>query len=272
MTRERWIFFGCLLLAGFFWLMQKLNRRYNISQKYTVSYVLPDGKVFKRAPASTVLVTLQGKGWDILFKSAKNIGDKIEVELNEDNLQVIPASSISDKINGFLASNEISVASINPSQIQIQLEEQAKKKVPVESKLNITYFPGYFYKDKPQLMPDSVVITGAPRYLAEVGSWPTESFTINNLQQSIVNMPVKLVKPKNTLLRLNTSQVRLNMELEEYTEKSFIVPIRVKNSDAKVKILPDQVHVKCVVGLSKYDNLSTDDIELYVNLLSLIHI
>lgn len=266
MNKERWIFFGCLLLAGFFWLMQKLNRNYTITQNYSVRYTLPDGKVFRRSPASNVLVTLQGKGWDILFKSAKNIGDKIEVELNEDNTQLIPASSIAEKINGYLGSNEISVASINPSQIQIQLEGQSKKKVPVVSKLNISYFPGYYYKEKPQFQPDSIVITGAEQYLEKINSWPTAVMNINNLHESIINMPINLERPKNNLLRISEDRVMMDMEMEEYTEKEFTVPITVKNSDLKIKLLPDQVEVKCVVGLSKYDNLNASDIELYVNL------
>lgn len=266
MNKERWIFFGCLMLAGFFWLMQKLGKTYTIRQRYAVTYALPDGKVFRRQPANDILVTLQGKGWDILAKSAKNIGDKIEVELGQDNNQVIPSSAIADKINSILGSNEISVSRIIPSEIQIQLERQATKKVPIESHMNISYLKGYYQADPMVFVPDSVILTGAPELLRKLHSWPTKEVQISNLHKSITDMPVVLELPEEDMLRLNTAKVRVNLAVEEYTEKSFIVPLTVKNADSKVRILPDQVTVKCIVGLSKYDNLSADDLELYLNL------
>ena len=89
-----------------------------------------------------------GLGWDIVTKSAKNIGDKIEVELSADNNQLIPSSAIAEKINSLLASNEISVSQIKPSNINILLEDQANKKVPVVSKMNIEFLPGFFIKNE----------------------------------------------------------------------------------------------------------------------------
>lgn len=89
---------------------------------------MPDGKVFKKPPVSTIEVTLVGLGWDIVTKSTKNIGDKIEVELNSDNSQLIPSSAIAEKINALLGSDEISVSQIKPANISIFLEDQAMKK------------------------------------------------------------------------------------------------------------------------------------------------
>ena len=98
-NKDRWIFIGCVVVATTFWAMQKLSNNYKFIQRYSVRYTIPNGKVFKRQPTSTVEVTLVGLGWDIVTKSAKNIGDKIEVELSADNNQLIPSSAIAEKIN-----------------------------------------------------------------------------------------------------------------------------------------------------------------------------
>ena len=143
--------------------MQKLSSNYRFTQKYSVRYTIPNGKVFKGQPTNTVEVTLTGLGWDIVTKSAKNIGDKIEVELSADNNQLIPSSAIAEKINSLLASNEISVSQIKPSNINIVLEDQANKKVPVISKMNIEFLQGFYIKNELHFTPDSVVITGLIR-------------------------------------------------------------------------------------------------------------
>lgn len=266
MNKERWIFFGCLLMVTFFWVMQKLDRQYLIKQRYNVTYILPDGKVFKRKPLDNILVNLQGKGWDILVKSAKNIGDRIEVELSEDNNQVIYANSIAEKINAKLASNEISVSRIVPGEIRILLEDQMSKRVPIQSNLSITYLEGYFRQDVLHFTPDSIKITGAPDQLAKINSWPTEKLKISNLHNSITNMPIRLSPSENNLVRMSIDQVMLNMKVEEYTDKVLSVPLHVKNADRKVRLLPDRIDIRCTVGISKYESLSPDDIELYLNL------
>jgi YbbR domain-containing protein len=265
-NKDRWIFIGCVVVATTFWAMQKLSNNYKFIQRYSVRYTIPNGKVFKRQPTSTVEVTLVGLGWDIVTKSAKNIGDKIEVELSADNNQLIPSSAIAEKINSLLASNEISVSQIKPSNINILLEDQANKKVPVVSKMNIEFLPGFFIKNEIRFTPDSVVLTGSQQQLKDINQWNTEIVYISKLNKNIVEMPVALESPKSEMLRLDESMVRMNLEVEEYTEKIFTVPLRVKNSDSKVKSIPNKVEVRCVVGLSKFDLLTEEDVELYINL------
>lgn len=257
---------SCLVVATTFWTMQKLSSNYRFTQKYSVRYTIPNGKVFKGQPTNTVEVTLTGLGWDIVTKSAKNIGDKIEVELSADNNQLIPSSAIAEKINSLLASNEISVSQIKPSNINIVLEDQANKKVPVISKMNIEFLPGFYIKNELHFTPDSVVITGAYQTIKNINQWNTEIVNISRLNKNIVDMPVVLESPKTDIIRLDQSIVRMNLEVEEYTEKVFTVPLRVKNSDSKVTSIPNKVEVRCVVGLSKFDILSDEDIELYINL------
>jgi len=246
--------------------MQKLSNNYSFTQVYSVSYIIPDGKVFKKPPVTSVEVTLTGIGWDIVNKSAKNIGDKIEVELSADNSQLIPATAISEKINSLLASDEISVAQIKPSNISISLVDQAKKKVPVVSKLNIEFLPSFYIKSPIHFTPDSVVITGSYQAIKNITKWNTEILNINKLNRNIYDMPIQLEAPKTDLIRLDHDMVRMNLEVEEFTEKSFTLPIKIKNADNKVISIPNTVDVKCVVGISKYDILTEDDIELYINL------
>jgi len=265
-SRDRWIFLGCFVVATTFWAMQRLSSNYNFTQKYSVRYTIPNGKVFKKPPVTTVEVTLVGIGWDIVTKSAKNIGDKIEVELSPDNNQLIPSSAIAEKINALLSSNEISVAQVKPANISIVLEDQAKKKVPVVSKLNIEFLQGFYIRNEMRFVPDSVVITGSYQAIRDIDKWNTEILNINKLNKNIVDMPIQLEPPKSDLLRLDQPVVRMNLEVEEYTEKVFTVPLHIKNSDSKVTSIPNTVEVKCVVGLSKYDVLTEDDIELYINL------
>jgi len=265
-NRDKWLFLICVIVAIVFWAMQKLSNNYSFTQVYSVSYIIPDGKVFKKPPVTSVEVTLTGIGWDIVNKSAKNIGDKIEVELSADNSQLIPATAISEKINSLLASDEISVAQIKPSNISISLVDQAKKKVPVVSILNIEFLPSFYIKSPIHFTPDSVVITGSYQAIKNITKWNTEILNINKLNRNIYDMPIQLEAPKTDLIRLDHDMVRMNLEVEEFTEKSFTLPIKIKNADNKVISIPNTVDVKCVVGISKYDILTEDDIELYINL------
>lgn len=270
--KDKWLFLGCIVVASVFWSMQKLSNNYSFTQVYSVKYIIPDGKVFKKPPVSSIEVTLVGIGWDIVTKSAKSIGDKIEVELSSDNNQLIPSSAIAEKINSLLGTSEISVSQIKPTNISISLEDQAKKKVPVVSRLNIEFLPGFYIKNQIHFSPDSVVITGSYQMIKSIDRWNTEILNINKLNRNIVDMPIRLESAKTDMIRLDHNVVKMNLEVEEYTEKSFTVPIVIKNADIKAVSIPDRVEVKCVVGLSKYDILTEDDIELYINLdESLLH-
>jgi len=263
---DRLVFIFCLALAAIVWTLQKLKNNYLFTQKYSIEYFLPVGKAFKSEPPYTLEVEMAGTGWDILTKSSKNIGSLIQIELRTDNRQLITSEVIKQNINNLLSSKNIAINKIVPDHLDVELVDQASKKIPVTSKLNISYFPGFFAVEKQKFFPDSVTLTCAPQYFDQIKDWPTEQLTISNLNKSIVDMPISLKLPKSSLIRINKDKVTMNLNVEEFTEKILTVPLRVKNAKQKVKLLPNKIKVTCMVGISKYELTSADDFDLYVDL------
>ena len=153
-----------------------------------------------------------------------------------------------------------------PKVIEVQLANQSIKKVPVISRVNIDFMPGYFYEDPMRFEPDSVILTGSRASLAHVHNWPTKTVYVNNLRSSIISMPIDLEPSTSNLVRLNVDQVKLHLPVEEFTEKEFTIPITVKNNESNVTTLPNTIKVKCSLGLSKYEILQAKDIEVYINM------
>jgi len=257
---------SCIGLALIFWLLIKLSKTFNSHSEVTIAYNIPAGKVLVEQPPSKVLATYTGMGWDLASHALRRQESNIVINLSNEANQTIYQSQIRSRIKDKLTSKSVQITALNYDYIPIQLEDEFVKKVPI----NLDYkfeFEGthYFYQDSIQLSPDSITLTGPKAQIDSIEVWNSQKLMLKGINQSI-QKELNLKVPQTPNIRITPELVKVNIPVEQFTERAVFVPITIKNAPDSLKIFPDKTKLNCVIGLSYYDQMTPEDFEVEVDL------
>lgn len=257
----------CVGISFFFWLLVKLSAEYDAEKDVRLDYRLPEAMAFTEAPPRQVVATIQGTGWNLLVEFLVGRHIRLEYQASaEDAAFNLSRSRLRSDIADRLSSDHLLVLDVvNFDGLQLQLEAREQRRVPVRPRHAFTYAPEHQPAEGTILEPDSVTITGPASELRTISSWPTDSLSVENLSSDYVGT-VGLQEPPPTL-SLQPDQVRVEQRVEQFTEKTLFVPVTIRNPPAdSVRIFPDKVKLTCVVGLHRYDSLSSSEFTLVADL------
>ena len=259
------VFTICLIIATTLWLMNALSKDYSANISYPVKFENPPDKQFLAGDVPDKLeLEVEGRGFTLLrFKLlsfSPFIFDIEEITRSlESNSGIfrVATRNLRSRIEDQL-SNELAINNIYPEFLVIMLDSLSTKKVPVKLDINVAYEPQYNLKSPISTNPDSVNITGPTIILTRISMIRTKVNITNPLNSSI-NQEIDLIHPDKTTI--SPSKVKLNIEVEKYTEKQIKIPIEVLNSpqNARVKLFPSEVKVVFTVGLSRFESISAAD-------------
>ncbi|MGB0176884.1 MAG: CdaR family protein [Owenweeksia sp.] len=265
------IFF--LLLSVFLWFLIKLSKEgYDAIVEFPVEYEkLPANSSFREMPPDRIRVNLRASGFDILkyqlqsFRSLKvdvsrleqvKAGSRQSYWLTNSNLNFVE-SQLNDNVE---------VRSISPDTVYFDFSKVISKKVPVDLKINKNYSRLISIYKEPQLIPDSVLVTGPEELLSEINTLPTEVLNLKAEEESLlVNMPLLL--PNNPDLKFSHTETEVRIRFTQMTQGSFEVPIEVLQLPEKynIKIFPESVTLTYHVAVKDYNKVSPPDFRVYAN-------
>jgi hypothetical protein len=261
MGRERAILLICMGIALLFWMFVKLSKTYQTSRMVPLEYRLPLGMQFREPPPSGLEATFSGSGWDLMMNYVFQRGKVVVFELPAMLRQEIERPEIINKIEESLA---IKVIDLSRNYLLLLLDSTASKTVKVVLDAEISFAQDFNYRGAVQLMPDSVTVFGSISLLDQVASLHTEHLTLKNLETD-VSRELKILNPNPGLLRISEEKTNVYIPVEQYTEKSFFIPIQMVNMQDSIAVIPSSAEIKCVVGLSHYDNLDESDFAIEAN-------
>ncbi|MEK7256605.1 MAG: hypothetical protein AAB316_17755, partial [Bacteroidota bacterium] len=61
-------------------------------------------------------------------------------------------------------------------------------------------------------------------------------------------------------------KVEVLIQVEQYTEKSFSVPVRLAGNADSIRIFPSFVELTCAVGMSRFDQVKAEDFVVQADL------
>lgn len=265
LREDRAILIICIGIALVFWLLVKLSQSYTTVKRLKLNFSIPEDRAFVSAPPGNVNAELEGQGWDLMFEFFAGREINLFYDLTQGENLALSRSQLRADIQEEISS-DIRVIEVNFDQINLSLEEKVSKAVPVVLNSEITFDPEYRLRGSIELQPDSVMITGPASQVNLINRWGTDSLILQNLRSSQTKMAnLKAPSPEITL---NTAQVEVSIPVEQYTEKSLFVPLTVRNLPEKdsLKIFPQRIKVTCVVGLSQYNEVESDDFTLEIDL------
>lgn len=260
-SREFLLFLFFLVVAFFFWVLQKLNDTYETELNIPLRLEnVPEDVVMTLPPPTNIRVQVKDRGTVLInyllgrtfypvslnFSDLKNEEGKIRVE----------SSSYQKTIASQLMTTT-QITSVKPTSFDIIYTHGEAKKVPVIVQKQITTEKQY-YISHIQINPDSVLVY-APREILDTitaayscpFSYTQVSDTIHRKEQLQVVSGAKFVP----------DVVDLDICTDMYTEKRLDVPIHAINFPANkvLKTFPSKVTLIFQVGLAQFKDVTADD-------------
>lgn len=268
------IFLVFVLLSVCFWVLQTMQDttefeisvpvKYNdISDRYVITNNLP----------STLNVTLRDKGTTIYYyyRHKKELSLDIDpMEWYSDNgYGKIPSGVLESRIRYRLKSST-QILKLKPDTISFLFVKKVSKTVPVVVKSNITLAPQYMLTKKPVINPSSVVIFAPSYILSGIDSVYTKNIEFKDLKDT-ATYSVRLEDVEG--VSFHDNRVKVTYYVEEFTEKSLMVPVKGLGFPANQFLLsfPSEVKISFFVGLSDYSDIKETDFQVSVSYEDLIN-
>lgn len=267
LSSDRAILLVCIVIAGIFWLFNKMSQDVRWDLDLPINYILAEDYVFSEKPRRTLTFTAEGNGWQLLALSRRSL-DSLDLQVppqegnhnwNSEQLrQMIQEEKVGDQVE---------VMSINPFRISIKVEDAFSKCLPVQVEKNITYKSGYDILQKMSVDPDTVCIKGPRKLIENKKVWPTDTISLQKVNASRED-EVALVNKNPQLIELSPSTVTYNLEVSEFTELKKYVSIRTVNPPDvdSISLFPRRALVSMNVPIDKYEAAQDHQIGLFTDL------
>lgn len=272
------IFSIFVLFATIIWFLNTLNQEYNTDIKLPVTYYnMPQGKVNISNLPEEFNVSVKAYGYDIMkYQLKKNfIPSKLDIGSskftpllkNDTNKYYILTNELVNQIENEF-NGKMKVEYIKPDTLYFNFTDISLKKVPVTVNADITPESQYIFKEDIKIDPDSVTIEGPLAIIDTIQSVETSFFELKSLSENtIYNAKISEIEYTEII----PSSVDLYVDIEEYTEVRFKIPIEKMNvaDSVYLHLFPNYVNIVCKVGLSNYNNVKGSDFKVIVDYYSI---
>jgi len=261
MGRERLVvFIVSFILALCLWLMVNLSRDYNLNVELPIKLgSLPQDKALVSQLPQTATVSVTGEGWKLI--SLYNNPPSINVDVSDTEVNLY--DQVQQQMN---AMPDINVQKVQPLIINLKLENRESKRVPIRSRVHVTFDDQYGLVGGHNLQPDSLTVSGAESLIRDIHDWPTDSISFEDVSGNLSRV-VKLKNP-GELIDLSRNEVIYNAKVEQFTEGEVKVDIETRDlpTGHSVNYSPSSVSVKFNIPIDEYTNLDkTNPFKAFVN-------
>jgi YbbR domain-containing protein len=261
-------FVTCLVVAIFAWLFTTLSNQYKFTVKQVITFRnMPQKRAFHPLQPDTVNAIVQGTGWQMLFSRMKNENKQVNVDLHTlESKSYVVLSAQLKQINA-KKDLEHEIIAFNPDTLFFDFSNRSVKKVKVQLVSALKYQKQFAQSDNVTIKPEYIRISGPAEVLAKITTWRTDSVVATNLAESL-NARVALRAPGEGNLDLFPKSVTVNIPVDEFTEKTMEIPVKLINNHNfyDVKVFPQKVKVTFTTSLKNYGDISEDDFEAIADL------
>jgi len=262
------VLIACLLLAIAGWLFLALNNKYVYTAKTVLVYTnAPQKKAFHPLQSDTVDLQVEGTGWQLLFARLRVNPPSISISLEKlNNRNFILFSEQLYSVNNQLETRQ-KIISIRPDTLYFDFSKRSVKKVPVRLVSNLNFVKQFGISDEIELNPDYVTVSGPQEDLEKIAEWKTDTLKLDDVHGlSVARVAMKQNVLKN--VSIFPSSVEVKVPVDEFTEKTIEVPLKVVNNTEyyAIRLYPKKVKITFMVALSSYQQVNEDFVEAVVDL------
>lgn len=258
---------ACLLLAIAAWLFMALSNKYVYPAKTVLVFVnSPAKKAWYPLQSDTVDLQVEGTGWQLLFSRLRISPPSIFVSLRQLNTRdYVVLSDQLYNVNRQLESTQ-KVISVRPDTLYFDFTKKGIKKVPIKLISRLDFVKQYGISSDVILTPKQVTVAGPAEELSKIAFWPTDTLKLDKIQSSsTVRIGLQHSVHKN--VSVSPSSVEVKLPVDEFTEKTIEVPLKIINNKnyLNIKLYPKKVKVTFLVALSFYNQVDENFISANVD-------
>jgi YbbR domain-containing protein len=268
------VFLVCLALASFLWFLNALEKHYTDHISVPVRYMnLPKNKNLVGKLPSKFELTVDAFGYTLLQHKLRLAFSPVFLDVNEltnNNLEskflskfTISTNSHKEEIAKQISS-EIQIISIRPDSISFSVSNITEKLVKVHPVVNLTFAKEFILQRPPVAKPESILVRGPEDILDTIKFINTKPILLKNLSHTVEQDADLVLLPE---LESVLDEVTVQIDVEQYTEAKFDVPVIIINQPDSllIKTFPGKVKVSCRVGLSQYNKLNSNSFKAVID-------
>lgn len=273
-NRNLYTYLVCVLIAGFFWLLNSLNKEYTTEIELPLKYRnLPDNFVFEDNMPRQVSAQVKGYGFNILFYSASRESDSVLIDFQQAK-RAHSDGGMFYKLptNGALKGHLDRV----PSNVQlikfwedtlfIQVEIRRTKSLPLKAQLKLGFERQHVQDGPIEIEPANVTVNGPASIVDQLDFIALKPIELQDLNSDI-SIEAEVLLPEG--VSVGREKATIFIPVDQTSEVDFEVALEQRNvpDSLEMLIFPSKVQVVCELPLSKFEILNYRDLVLSVDYL-----
>ena len=280
-SRRIFSFFICLLIATFLWFISALNRSYTRTVAIPVKFVnFPVGKRIINKMPQYIMADIKTSGAKLLMLLVKKSIAEITVDVStvtnkkalSGNASVNTVALIGNLSK--LLNTDVDLIKLKPDSIHFIFGKTFTKRVFIKPQVQINYsIPQGIFK-RIKVTPQYITISADSLTLSKIDTLYTEKLVLNSLNQKVEQQAnIQLPEELEGLVALSNQKVTLQINLDEYAQKTIQIPIQVLNApvNSSVKTFPAFVNVTITAPYNLFDSLNSTFLKASVDFKQIVN-
>lgn len=240
------LFLICFFIASVIWFLNALSKTYVADINYALVSPAASGK-----DDVPVKVIMRGQGFTLLKVYMKIHNSSYPFSTFHSSMNCI---EFTDSLLGDYR-NAISLVDVKPAVLTGSANlKQVTKKLPVKSKVTVSFAPQFGAIVQPLLKPDSVNVAGPAEVLSKLTHIETEDLTLQQVKNPVFRSVA--LKVPSASCWLQQDRVWLYVPVEEFTEATLSVQVKAPDLPNRIQLIPAKVTLKCLVPVNRFQSLT----------------
>ena len=258
-----------LVISTAAWFLVKLSEDYVTQTTFRVLIEEVPAEKWVSSDEQFVKMSLNIDGFHTLrYKMIREPNRFVTIPLSEvpyrlesNNTYSFSSQYVTEKVAERLGITASDIT-MNDAKVYFTMDALKSKVVPVVLQSNIATARQYDIYGIPMIDPSSVTIFGPQEVIDSIKLVRTELLSRDNVNQSFnATLPLDLLDGH---IHSNTKEVKVEVQVEKYTEMDVEVPIKVADS-LKVRFFPEMMSVKCLVAMRDYASITPENFTVAVD-------
>lgn len=255
----------CLGISFGIWIIITFSQQSSETMMFNVQYIHhPEHYTLINHPPSRLYLNITASGYQLQRLRRKddevlslNISrSALQNNDNQDYIILRPMDLESELFSQLDFEGDIQ--SITPDSILLIYDKNITKEVPVSLNIHYQLKPQFWLSQDIMTSPQTITVEGFASDVDSIASLQTQYRDFQWLSDTL-QTTLSIERPTTIYpISLSTDSIQLCIPIEQYTEKSFKIPIFATASKAhyKLKTFPNYITVYCLVSLNNYHALS----------------
>ncbi|MBO6006120.1 MAG: YbbR-like domain-containing protein [Paludibacteraceae bacterium] len=270
LSRNVLIFLVIVAISTFFWFLFVLSHKHTVDITVKIEYQnTPKSYVLTNSLPNYVVVSVNDLGFNELanfWRKEDTLAIEIDLAGRFDSASTqfsILQSELHKSLAGVLPSTA-DIKQFYPKEISVGYKRLYQKRVPVRLVCSVNLSRQFTLKNPVSFSPDTISIFGPKDVISDISEIKTVGVKLNNVNKS-QRINAELARPK--YITTDPKTVNVNIDVEQFTEKSVTVPIQALNTQngKRLRTFPSEVTLTFNVGLSRYKQVTADDFEVFAD-------